>query len=320
MSSARHTGPRPHAPIEWSHREREVLDLIARGRTNGEIAETLCISFPTAKWHVSELISKLGVSSREAVAEYWRYECSVRGRASRLFGAIAGFGMLKLAGGAAAVAIVGGGAGIGVLAFGGTSGSATTPAVSTPTPAPSATPAAVYTQVNLAEQPQACWSRSAPPSLTPKQPLLCDYHNYPEIVAQNKGAGGQCDLRDATLPVFMASIDLSGCDLRGANLSMLNHSNLAGTNLAGNQLSGGTFAGVDFTGANLSGIVANPGVFSTANFTDANLTNAEIDEAIVVGAIWSNTTCPDGTNSDQHNGTCVGTPGLVDPPTTYAGH
>ncbi|MBA4181643.1 MAG: hypothetical protein C0506_13715 [Anaerolinea sp.] len=35
----------------WSAREREVLDLIARGKTNGEIAEALGISFATAlKW------------------------------------------------------------------------------------------------------------------------------------------------------------------------------------------------------------------------------------------------------------------------------
>jgi len=89
---------------------------------------------------------------------------------------------------------------------------------------------------------------------------------------------------------------------------------------SGNSLSGGTFGGVDFTGANLSGVVANPGVFSTASFTNANLTGADLSGAIVVGAVWSNTICPDRTTSDQHAGMCVGTPGLMDPPRTYADH
>ena len=314
MSTARDTGAHHHPTIEWSQREREVLDLIARGRTNGEIADELAISFPTAKWHVSELITKLGVDSREEVAAYWRYERSVRGRTSRFFGAIAGIGMLKVASGVTAVALIGTGAGAAVMAFGGEGGGVQASAVTAPAPTPTPTPRPVPTPRNLAERPAAC------PNDAPRGSMLCDFHKYPGIVAQNKAIDGQCDLRDATLPVFLGFIDLHGCDLRGANLSMLNDSDLAGTNLSGNSLSGGTFGGVDFTGANLSGVVANPGVFSTANFTNANLTGADLSGAIVVGAVWSHTTCPDGTNSDQHDGTCVGTPGLMDPPTTYAGH
>ena len=57
MASGAHTAER----LVWTAREREVLDLIARGHTNGEIAGELGISFATAKWHVSELITKLGV-------------------------------------------------------------------------------------------------------------------------------------------------------------------------------------------------------------------------------------------------------------------
>ena len=310
MSTARHTGTHQHPTIEWSQREREVLDLIAKGRTNGEIAEALAISFPTAKWHVSELITKLGVSSREEVADYWRYERSVRGRTSRLFGAIAGFGILKVASGVTAVAIIGTGAGAAVMAFGGEGGDVQASAVTAPAPTPAPTPVPVPTPRNLAERPAACGGANLP----------CDYHNWPAVVSQDKGIDGHCDLRAASLPPFLASIDLHSCDLRGANLSMLNDADLAAANLSGNSLSGGTFGGVDFTSANLSGVVANPGVFSTANFTNANLTGADLSGAIVVGAVWSHTTCPDGTNSDQHAGTCVGTPGLMDPPTTYADH
>lgn len=47
-----------------SERELEVLRLIAAGRSNHEIAQTLVITLGTAKWHVSQIYGKLGVHSR----------------------------------------------------------------------------------------------------------------------------------------------------------------------------------------------------------------------------------------------------------------
>jgi DNA-binding CsgD family transcriptional regulator len=58
--------------FEWTARQREVLDLIARGKTNQEVAHTLGISLDGAKWHMREILSKLGVDTREEAAEYWR--------------------------------------------------------------------------------------------------------------------------------------------------------------------------------------------------------------------------------------------------------
>ena len=55
---------------ELSPRERDVLDLIARGMENEEIAEELSISPRTAKNHVSSILAKLGLPSRVQAAIY----------------------------------------------------------------------------------------------------------------------------------------------------------------------------------------------------------------------------------------------------------
>ena len=60
---------RATAPGGLSPREIEVLRLVAEGRSNGEIAQQLFITRKTAGVHVSNLLAKLGVSSRlEAAA------------------------------------------------------------------------------------------------------------------------------------------------------------------------------------------------------------------------------------------------------------
>jgi DNA-binding NarL/FixJ family response regulator len=46
----------------------EVLDLVAAGRSNAEIASALSVSPKTARNHVSSILAKLGCSRPEAVA------------------------------------------------------------------------------------------------------------------------------------------------------------------------------------------------------------------------------------------------------------
>ncbi len=55
-------------------REREVLALVAAGRSNPQIAAELYVSRKTASAHVSRILSKLGVATRgEAAAVAWSH-------------------------------------------------------------------------------------------------------------------------------------------------------------------------------------------------------------------------------------------------------
>jgi hypothetical protein len=153
-----------------------------------------------------------------------------------------------------------------------------------------------------------------------------------------------CKLRNANLTgVDLAGANLSDASLFGANLqgsdlanaslvgATLNYANLADTDLSGTVFDTSDPSLVDFMTS--GGVVGTPSMFppswglvdgyligpvanltgadlagadlSGFNLLDVNLTGANLSGANLSGVAWSNTTCPDGTNSNADGGTCV---------------
>ena len=57
-------------PDDLTRREREVAALIGQGKTNSEIALELVLSKRTVETHVSNILSKLGLTSRSQVMRW----------------------------------------------------------------------------------------------------------------------------------------------------------------------------------------------------------------------------------------------------------
>ena len=55
-------------PVQLSPREHEVLQLLAQGQTNRQIARALTVSVSTIKIHVEHILAKLGVGDRTQAA------------------------------------------------------------------------------------------------------------------------------------------------------------------------------------------------------------------------------------------------------------
>ena len=67
----RRAGPPDQDRFRLSAREVEVMNLIAQGRANREIAATLFVSEKTVKNHVNRIFSKLGAENRAAAIALW---------------------------------------------------------------------------------------------------------------------------------------------------------------------------------------------------------------------------------------------------------
>ncbi|MGE0602062.1 MAG: redoxin domain-containing protein [Dehalococcoidia bacterium] len=267
-----------------TEREREIARLLGQGLTNAAIAERLGITFATAKWHTSQVLSKLGAGRREevagrliALAEDLSARRKAEARGLRGFGWLAvakGLGFTAVALPLAAISV----AGVLVLRNGGVEDSGP-PALEASITEVEPTPAARIPNI-IGPTPQA---------------HTCDWQE------------GQRHINDGPL-------NHSGCDFGGVNFGsvMWNDANLSGANL-----SGAVFEGATLFGANLSGADVRDAWFITSvmapNFNGADLTGAHFTDSIVGGS-YLNATCPDGSTTDTNNYSCLGRPGLANLP------
>lgn len=150
-----------------------------------------------------------------------------------------------------------------------------------------------------------------------------------------------CDLSGADLRfLLMQDGSYAGADMSGADLdnAYVESADLSGVNLSGANVMAAYLEGTNLSGADLTGAVGSPATIDGADMTGANLTDAclvsicgayETPEDIATqlalpggglevfleqyadegnaalgDVVYGNTTCPDGTNSDTHGGTC----------------
>lgn len=99
----------------------------------------------------------------------------------------------------------------------------------------------------------------------------------------------------------------------------LQNATLAGLDLSGLYMFGANFTGADLTGTNLTGAVLQNAVLTRANLTGANLTDANMTNAVTAGATWSDTICPDGTNSNSYVDGCFSPLDTTPPVVTLTG-
>lgn len=76
---AKAPGAPPQEEASLSHREQEVLQLVAQGTSNKEIADTLVISENTVKTHLRNILDKLHLVNRSQAAAYAARAGLIRG-------------------------------------------------------------------------------------------------------------------------------------------------------------------------------------------------------------------------------------------------
>ena len=122
--------------VQLTERQRQVWRLIARGHTNGEIADKLDISLDGAKWHVSELLTKLNANTREDLVEAWEAAHRPGERLRRWLSALSPMPLAQTLGVAALVAAVAGAGAIYVAVAGELPGDDSRAAVAEAVPTP----------------------------------------------------------------------------------------------------------------------------------------------------------------------------------------
>ena len=165
-------------------------------------------------------------------------------------------------------------------------------------PAPTETVPAV---VDASEIPPA---NTAPDPEEPEPPVETA---PPPAVEAGPEPEDPCEVNPASCEV--AGEDFSDSDLNSSVFfeADVQSAIFVNSNLSDSDFSGAQAANADFTGATLADSIIVGADFSGADFTNANLTDAFVFDTALADAVWNNTICPDGTNSDANNGTCEGT-------------
>jgi hypothetical protein len=161
---------------------------------------------------------------------------------------------------------------------------------------------------------------SAPPTITTCTSAKNGKTKITAVCKPGKGfAKTWTDSRYAELlqnrPHWADGQNFTGLDLSsivvGVDLQT-DHANFSGDNFSNSDwyqaASGGSsnFTGANFTNAFMRNVIEGQSNFTNANFTNAYLGGSAFPGSVFTGAVWSNTVCPDGTNSDANPAhTCV---------------
>ena len=82
---------------------------------------------------------------------------------------------------------------------------------------------------------------------------------------------------------------------------------LASATLLKSTLTGGKFESSIMDSSDLTGAIVDLASFKNSSFANADLFNsAGFNANFLAGAVWNATQCPDGSNSDQENHSCIG--------------
>ncbi len=109
------------------------------------------------------------------------------------------------------------------------------------------------------------------------------------------------DNTDFSNTYYSANGGLSLMNNQGSNTNFSN-ANLPNARFNSSVLSNASFAAATLTSADFGQTD-----LSGSDFTNTNLSGAvNLESATLIGVIWSNTTCPDGTNSNANGGSCAG--------------
>ncbi|MBA4179671.1 MAG: hypothetical protein C0506_03695 [Anaerolinea sp.] len=109
---ARSAADEPDLRLMLTPRQEEIIRLIQRGLTNGQIAELLGLSLDGVKWHVREILARLDVESREEAVAVWQDQHRATAWAKRVMRGLVPLGVglrIGVAGTALTGAVVGGG-------------------------------------------------------------------------------------------------------------------------------------------------------------------------------------------------------------------